>query len=154
MARRVFICYEGHDRNRAKGFHLLRWNKNVDLDFVGRHLLDPVDSTNRDYITRKIKEQIKGTSVTVVLIGQHTADSEWVSDEVRWSLEKDNPNGILGIKLDANASVPEILSDCGAEVIEWKPNDFAGAFERAAQQARRAESLARVGSSGGAGCVR
>ena len=42
MARRIFISYQHDDQMKAKGFNLLRWNKNVPTEFVGRHLLDPV----------------------------------------------------------------------------------------------------------------
>lgn len=154
MSRRVFISYEGHDRNKAKGFHLLRWNRNVDVDFAGRHLLDPVNSTNREYITRKIKEQLHGSSVTVVLIGKHTADSEWVEKEIQWSLKKEKPNGILGIRLQDGVEVPKTLTECGAEVIDWAPDEFADAIERAARQAGRAATLARTGATTGGACAR
>ena len=46
MARRIFISYQNDDQMKAKGFNLLRWNKNVPTEFVGRHLLDPVKSNN------------------------------------------------------------------------------------------------------------
>ena len=154
MPRRIFISYEGEDRNRAKGFNLLRWNKNVDIEFVGRHLLDPVHSKDPEYIERKIKELQSGSSVIVVLIGQHTAESSWVEREVRWALEKDSPCGVLGIRLDSDAPIPSILNDCGAEIIDWKPSKFADAIERAAIQAGPIRALARVGSAGGHGCTR
>lgn len=153
MARRIFISYEGEDRNRAKGFNLLRWNKNVDVEFVGRHLLDPVDSKDPNYIERKIKDLQNGSSVTVVLIGRHTVDSTWVTKEVQWSLDKDPPNGVLGIRLNRDAPVPAVLRNCGAEIISWKPDEFADAIERAARQAGRVRTLARVGSAG-QGCTR
>jgi len=79
VSRRIFISYQHDDQMKAKGFHLLQWNKNVQLDVVGRHLLDPVDSSNESYISEKIREQIRGTSVTVVLIGENTADSDWIA---------------------------------------------------------------------------
>jgi hypothetical protein len=153
VARRIFITYEGHDRNRAKGFNLLRWNTNVDLKFVGRHLLDPVKSQDSEYVSRKIREQIKGSSVTVVLIGEHTAESEWVDKEVRWSLEKESPNGVLGIQLLKDATVPTSLVECGAEVVPWKPSEFAAAIERAARQAGRIRAMRKV-SAVSSGCVR
>jgi hypothetical protein len=154
MPRRIFISYEGHDRDQAKGFNLLRWNTNVDLEFVGRHLLDPVDSTNSDYITRKVKEQLHGSSVSVVLIGEHTTESEWVAKEVQWSLEKGN--GILGIRLrgQADAEVPQTLIDCGAEIMDWVPDKFAEAIERAVRAAGRAAVLVRSGESSGSACAR
>ena len=68
----------------------MRYNKHLDLEFVGRHLLDPAKSNDPAYISKKIRERLTGTSVTVVLIGDVTAQSIWVSREIRWSLEK-NP---------------------------------------------------------------
>jgi hypothetical protein len=135
--RRIFISFCYSDQMQAKGFHLLRWNRNVDLDFVGRHLLDPVDSTDNEYIARRVREQIANTSVTVVLLGKDTCDSEWVENEITWSLRKETPNGILGIKLRADAVVPKVLHECGAEILNWRPHEFAEAIERAARVAGR-----------------
>lgn len=153
MARRIFISYQHDDRMRAKGFNLLRWNKNVSTEFVGRHLLDPVNSENSDYISKKIREQLNGTSVTVVLIGNKTWDSEWVEKEVRMSLEKGSPNGIVGIRLHDGVKTPEFLKTSGAEVIDWDPEKFGPAFDRAARAAGRAELLLS-GSHGISACAR
>jgi hypothetical protein len=154
MARRIFISYHHEDQAQAKGFALLQWNRNVDVEFVGRHLLDPVDSKNDAYITQCIKDQIAGTSVTVVLIGDHTFDSKWVPNEIGWSGEKDVPNGIIGIRLKGHddAPVPQALIDCGAEVINWQPKEFQDAIERAAVQGGRAVQLLAQG--GGGTCAR
>ena len=153
MARRIFISYQHNDQMKAKGFNLLRWNKNVETEFVGRHLLDPVHSTNEAYIAKKIREQLHGTSVTVVLIGDKTLDSHWVENEVRWSLEKDRPNGIVGIRLRNGVEAPDILQTCGAEIIDWKPAEFDAAFDRAALASGRAK-VAAAGPGGGSSCAR
>jgi hypothetical protein len=133
----------------AKGFNLMSFAQNVDVDFVGRHLLDPVDSSNVAYIREKVREQLKGTSVTVVLIGSQTANSEWLEWEIDESLSKGN--GILGIRLDPNAVVPEGIASCGAEVLNWyQPEDvheFADAIERAAAAARRGPLVTSNASS-------
>lgn len=142
MPRRIFISYQHEDQLTAKGFNLMRYNENLDLDFVGRHLLDPVKSNDPSYISRKIREQITGSSVSIVLIGDETADSEWVAQEIQLSLDKQPPNGILGIRLNPQADIPQGLQDCGAEILNWyKPEDvheFQDAIERAAVAARRA----------------
>lgn len=160
MARRIFISYQHEDQMKAKGFNLLRWNKNVDIEFVGRHLLDPVDSTNEAYIWEKIREQIRGTSVTVVLIGDKTADSEWVRDEIATSVEdKSAPNGILAIKLQKDAPLPKdspvgkILNDVGAEIIDWDVHSFDAAIERAANSAGRAADV-RKNAGTDSTCIR
>jgi hypothetical protein len=145
MTWRIFISYQHRDQMRAKGFNLMSYNKNLDLEFVGRHLLDPVDSSNEDYIRTKIREQITGSSVTVVIIGAGTADSDWVAREIDWSLDKNPPNGILGIKLTPDARVPERLDACGAEILDWfEPDDvheFQDAIKRARDAAGRAANM-------------
>lgn len=153
MTRRIFISYQHDDQMKAKGFHLLQWNKNVELDVIGRHLLDPVDSSNESYISEKIREQIRGTSVTVVLIGDNTSDSDWISREVQWSLEKDQPNGIVGIKLSPGVAIPDVLTACGAEIIDWEPSEFEAAIERAAAAQHRVAVLATT-PGGKSGCIR
>jgi hypothetical protein len=160
MGRRIFISYQHSDQMKAKGFNLLQWNKNVDLEFVGRHLLDPVDSNNEPYIKQKILEQIKGSSVTIVLVGNETHKSEWVKWEIERSVDKDNPNGILAIRLDNSALLPagspvgDALRDVGAEVIDWDPHKFADAIERAAIAAGRAVAIRRIGTAIGPSCAR
>ena len=159
MARRIFISYQHDDQMKAKGFNLLKWNKNVDLEFVGRHLLDPVDSKNEDYIKAKVLEQLKDTSVTVVLIGTKTHDSDWVKWEIEKSLNKENPNGILGIRLSdgvplpAGSPVGDALKDAGAEIIDWNVHEFGDAIERAAIASGRVKAIARAGS-GTSSCSR
>lgn len=156
MGRRIFISYQHEDQMKGKGFNLLRWNKNVDFEFVGRHLLDPLDSKNEDYITQKVKEQLTGTSVTVVLLGHKTEGSKWVQWEIEQSVAK--KNGILAIKLSDDVPNPskespvgKALYDAGAEIIGWDVTQFEAAIERAFRAAGRAESIAFQSSSTGCG---
>jgi hypothetical protein len=154
VKRRIFLSYQHEDQLKAKGFNLMRYNKGLALEFVTRGLLDPVKSSDPSYIATQIKGRMKGTSVTVVLLGDKTADSEWVENEIRWSDEKDPPNGLLGIKLSPDAAVPDGLD--GAEILDWtSPEDvheFAAAIERAARTPRRmAEAAAAAGSGSGCG---
>lgn len=160
MARRVFISYQHRDQGKARGLNLLRWNKNVDIEVSTRHLLSPVKSNDTAYISGKIREQIRGTSVTIVLLGRQTAESKWVGREIEWSLEKDNPNGILAIRIDEGAKIPDSIVECGAEVIDWlRPGDsaeFEDAIERAALTAGRRAAIVGAANSGssGDGCSR
>src|SRR5262249_7818142 len=145
MVRKIFISYQHSDQLKAKGFNLMRYNDNLALNFFGRHLLDPVKSNDPDYISRKIREQIKGSSVTVVLIGDNTADSTWVEREIQWSLLKKPPNGLLGIRLSPDVEIPESLRVHGAEILDWfKPEDvheFQDAIERAAASVKRSQYM-------------
>jgi hypothetical protein len=133
MTRRVFISYQHTDQMKARGLNLMRYNEHVDVDFTGRHLLDPVKSDDPDYISRKIREQMRGSSATIVLIGKNTADSEWVDKEIEWT--KEQGKGIIGIRIDPDAAIPEGLTEYGAEILNWyDPSDvaeFDDAIERA-----------------------
>jgi MTH538 TIR-like domain (DUF1863) len=143
MTRRVFISYQHADQMKARGLNLMTYNKNVNVDFTGRHLLDPVKSHDADYITRKIKEQITGSSATIVLIGKDTGDSAWVDKEIQWSKEKGN--GIIGIRIDPDAEIPDDLTEYGAEILDWyEPGDvnqFDDAIERATAATSRGRSM-------------
>jgi Thoeris protein ThsB, TIR-like domain len=137
MGRRIFISFAHEDKQQAQGFALLQWNPNVNFEFVGRHLISPVESTDETYIRSKVREKMDGTSVTVVLIGPHTAESEWVDFEIRESLERGN--AVIGIRLKGaeGAAVPQALKDEGCRVINWEPEKFSDEIERAALIARR-----------------
>lgn len=146
MARRVFLSYQHRDHGRATGFDLMRRSPNVEAAYSVRHLLSPVDSTDPGYVGQKIREQLKFTSVTAVIVGRDTHKSDWVSKEIEWSLAKDPPNGLLVIQIDPGAEIPQALVEYGAEVLDWtKPSTieaFETAIERAALRAGRAEAIA------------
>ena len=139
MGRRVFISFQHDDIMQAKGFHLLQWNPNVPVEFVGRHLLSPVNSENEDYIKSKIREQIEGSSVIVVLIGEKTAESDWVDFEIREANKLGK--GVLGIRIKGaeNVKIPPALKEAGGRVINWNPDIFADKIEGAALIAGRPE---------------
>jgi hypothetical protein len=158
MSRRVFLCYQHRDHSRARGFNLMRYAPHAKLEYSVRHLLAPIDSNNEPYITSRIKAQMKGTSVTVVLIGGDTAASAWCAKEIAWSLEKHPANGLLGIRIDPDARTPAALAVYGAEVLDWnEPGDvreFEAAIERATLHSGRGEAIAASASAEPGACVR
>lgn len=111
----------------------------MDFDFVGRHLLSPADSSNPTYIRSKIREEMHGTSATVVLIGNKTAQSDWVDFEIGESLQRGN--GVIGIRLKGakNAELPPALEESGCKVIDWNPDAFEDEVEGACLIAGRPE---------------
>ncbi len=153
MRRRVFISTAYEDANQARGFKLLSWNPNVDFEFVTRDLLTPVDSRDPDYIKSSIRDQLHGTSVTVVLIGQTTHQSQWVPWEAEESIARGN--GIIGIRLKGqdDAPIPQVLKDAGAKIINWDTDTFSDEIEKAALITGRPElGPAPARSVGASGC--
>ncbi len=151
MSRRIFLSYQHRDHDRARGFDLMWRSPHVDAHPSVRHLLSPVDSRDPGYVGAKIREQIRNTSVTVVLIGKDTHASEWVGKEVRWSLEKKPPNGIVAVLLDADARMPDALTAYAPEVLDWTQpcalKEFEAAIERAVLRAGRGSLIAASATS-------
>ncbi len=131
MTRKIFISFDADDKKQVDGCRLLRWNKYIQTDFIDRSMVTPVKSNDPNYIASKIKELIKGSSVTVCLIGWNTHKSEWVDWEVRTS--HGMGKGLLGIRLkDTQCRIPKCLIELGVKVIDWAPYNFEAKIEEAA----------------------
>lgn len=61
-------------------------------------------------ISRWIDNQLHGTSVTVVLVGEHTCKSRWVQYEIDKSIEIGN--GLLGIDISKINCLQKTTTDC------------------------------------------
>ena len=99
MARRVFFSFEyKNDVSRAM---VVRnsWvtQEREAAGFVDAADFEVVERQGEAAIRRWIDNQLKGTSVTVVLVGAKTCDSRWVAYEIEKS--KDVGNGLLGIDI-------------------------------------------------------
>ncbi|WP_214875875.1 TIR domain-containing protein [Exiguobacterium sp. CH10] len=95
MAKKVFFSFH-YERDAWRAAQVR--NSNITQLIKGY-----VDKAEWEEIKRKgdkaikdwIEGQMKGTSVTVVLIGNETADRKWIKYEIEKSVEKGN--GLLGI---------------------------------------------------------
>lgn len=108
--------------------------------WVDASLWETTKRKGSDAIRQLIEQGLKGTSVTVVLIGAQTADRPWVQYEIRQSLERGN--GVIGVRIhrikdqdgrkDRPGPVPELLPDNQCKVYDWDRDALAGQVERAA----------------------
>ena len=95
MTRRVFFSFHfEHDAWRAGIVRNSRITKEI-AGFTDAANWEKIASRGDDAIKRWIKDQLDGTSVTVVLIGAETSTRNYVKYELEQSWKKDN--GILGI---------------------------------------------------------
>ena len=104
-----------------------------------------------DAVHRLIDDALRGTSATVVLIGEHTAEREYVDYAIERSIERHN--GIVGIFIDdltdetgapgARGPAPyeeeaaANLAEGGYRSHPWNRSDFADRVEEAATGWRR-----------------
>ena len=153
VRRKCFISYHHADQDAVNQF--VRDFDHAHNTLIARGLGeempgDIIQSTNPDYVMRRIRENFLGDStVTIVLMGQCTWARRYVDWELQASLRRgDNstPNGLLGIKLPSFGGFPprfnENLSsdwpavDCYARHMEYPSSTAAlvseieAAFER------------------------
>lgn len=128
VKRRIFISFDHDDTQQVNGFMGLRQITDS-FDFYNHKLDRRINSTDVDYVTRVIREEyIQPASVTVVLIGKKTADSQWVRWEIQESLEQGK--GLLGIWLKDDS--PVMVAPAGIPdnaVGSWQPEKFASWIE-------------------------
>ena len=133
---KVFISYHEADIDEVNDFiKEFSSEKNV---FITRTLdmkQEIIDSSDTDYVTRRIRElYLKDSTVTLVMIGKCTWARRYVDWEIQSSLRQGKtviPNGLLGIKLLSynNNSYPARINknlkqndkqkDCYARVIDY-----------------------------------
>jgi hypothetical protein len=113
MARRTFFSFKYKDVSRA----MVVRNSWITQ---GKEAAGFIDAADFEEIKRKgdpaikawIDSQLKGTSVTVVLVGEKTCDSRWVKYEIEKSIEIGN--GLLGIDVSKIKDLQGNTSDrCG-----------------------------------------
>jgi len=98
MARKVFFSF--HYKNDVWRANIVRnsWVTKGDKEaagFIDAADFEEVQKGGDSAIQKWIREQLTGTSVTVVLIGSETSNRDYVKYELEKSWEKGN--GILGI---------------------------------------------------------
>ena len=127
--RRVFISFDHDDTAQVNGFLGLR-NIIENLQFYNHKLDHEIQGQSDEYKRRRIREKyIRPASVTVVLIGNRTAYSRWVTWEISDSLTEGN--GLLGIYLPkSTGQIPQGLPT--EHVGGWEPDKFVSWIEWAA----------------------
>jgi hypothetical protein len=99
MARKVFFSfdYERDSWRAAKVRNsnvVSRYDKNP---YIDKARWESVKQSGDAAIRRWIDEQLRGTSVTVVLIGRNTASRKWVQYEINQSIRLGK--GLIGIHI-------------------------------------------------------
>ena len=99
MARRVFFSFEYEEdisRSMVVRNSWVAQGKEA-AGFIDAADFEAIAEEGDEAIEEWIDEQLKGTSVTVVLVGEKTSDSKWVKYEIEKS--EDVGNGLLGIDI-------------------------------------------------------
>ena len=122
MSHKCFISFKTEDKKYKK-----YTQEDLKIDMIDKSLNTPINSTDEDYIMRKIREDyLSDSTVTIHLIGEYSAENllyenqAYIKRELQASLyngENNTKNGILGIVLpnmyDKIFKGSEVCSVCG-----------------------------------------
>ncbi len=110
--RRVFISYHHKGEQKVVDGFIKEFSEDYDV-FTDSSLSDAADSEDAEYLNQVCREAIKGTSITIAIIGQQTGCRKFVDWEIRYSLHLEH--GLLGISRPnlegEDACVPKRLLD-------------------------------------------
>ena len=98
MARRVFFSFHyERDVQRASVVrnHWVTKDGAEDAGYIDKASWEKIEKEGNQAVKNWISAQLKGTSVTVVLIGAQTSSRDWVKYELQKSYERGN--GFLGV---------------------------------------------------------
>ena len=122
MSHKCFISFKTEDKEYKRYIQ-----EDIKIDMIDKSLNTPINSTDEDYIMRKIREDyLSDSTVTIHLIGEYSAENSlyenqaYIKRELQASLyngENNTKNGILGIVLpnmyDKIFKGSEVCSVCG-----------------------------------------
>ncbi len=107
MGHKCFISFKKEDENFKKTIQ--SWTDIDKIDMIDKSLNTPINSDDKEYIMRKIREDyLSDSTVTIFLIGSHSAENlgedeqKYIKRELQASLyngEGNTRNGILGVVL-------------------------------------------------------
>ncbi|SFH40107.1 MTH538 TIR-like domain [Nitrosospira sp. Nsp14] len=113
MARKVFFSFKYEDVSRAmvvRNSDVIRGDEKA--GFIDKADFDKIKEKGDQAIKYWIDAQLKGTTVTAVLVGQNTCKSRWVKYEIEASIKKGN--GLLGIDISKIKDLNGLSSErCG-----------------------------------------
>jgi len=137
----IFISFDHDDQAQVQGFKLIP-RSNHPLDFrdhslkeavtnqYGRPIIFPPSDPRSAPVRKEIIEKFQNASKMVVLIGQNTAQSEWVDWEIKTFFNiKHQLSGditwkrIRGMRLKGQdwAAMPPALGGRSTEILNWDP---------------------------------
>ncbi len=146
MTRKVFFSFKYKDVSRAMIVRNSWVTKGTEASgFIDAADFEEIKRQGDTAIKNWIDNQLKGTSVTVVLVGEKTCNSKWVRYEIEKS--KEIGNGLIGIDIsklkDLQGETSERCGEIpkGYEFYLWKKDDgysnMGNWIEKAAKDANR-----------------
>jgi hypothetical protein len=121
--KRVFVSYDHSEDARYK-YLMQAWDANPEFDFEfdSRGPNEPIDSTNAATIKQSLTRMMKEATHLLVIVGEKTASSKWVTWEIDRATDPDVKLKLAAVKLARANESPTALIGIGTA--------WATSFER------------------------
>ncbi len=110
--RKVFISYHHKGEQKVVDDFVEKFSDDYDV-FTDSSLSDAADSDDAEYLNDVCRDAIKGTSVSIVMVGKQTGCRKFVDWEIRYTLHLEH--GLVAISrpnlADGDACLPKRVSD-------------------------------------------
>jgi hypothetical protein len=89
---------------------------------------DPLHQRTKKDLEQALYDQIRSTSVVIVLAGMYVTHREWIQKEIDIALEMNKP--IIGIRPWGSERIPRDLQDVAKEIVGWNTSSIVTAIKR------------------------
>lgn len=89
---------------------------------------DPIDAQLPNHLRSKLRDQMRSTSVVLVLAGMYVAHSDWIQEEIEMAADMEKP--VIGVIPEGNDQVPNIVEEHATELVEADGRQILDAIER------------------------
>lgn len=89
---------------------------------------DPLAGGSRKKLAREIYNQIRLTSVVLVIAGMYVAHREWLKYEIDLADKFNKP--VIGIRPRGSVYVPALVRESAIEIVGWNSRSIVNAVRR------------------------
>jgi len=91
---------------------------------------DPLHAGSRQQLEQDLYDQIRPTSIVIILGGMYVPHHDWIQREIDIALEMDKP--ILGIAPWGSQVIPVAVQNSADEIVGWNTESIVNAIRRLA----------------------
>lgn len=91
----------------------------------------PIDAQLPNHLRKKLRDQIRPTSIVVVLSGMYVSHSTWMREEIKIATNMGKP--VLGVIPPNNERVPNVVEENATELVDFDSDTILNAISRYSQ---------------------
>lgn len=127
----IFISHSWDQLDDLNGLRRLLNNRGYfNVSFEEFTPENPINSSNVEYMKRRIRERISNSHVVIGMAGVYASHSEWM----QWELESARAMGkpILGVVPWGQLNVSQVVRNNATELVRWNTESIVEAIRRLA----------------------